>query len=219
MGLREAVVIRRMELESGAIEEALCQIADIEAARVVFNGADTIEELHILALPNKGPKQILRDVESTLMARFGIDVDHKKISIAQLGSNGNGYKKSGSRPKLLSVHTEVTDLNIKVKVDVQLDEKTFVGTAEGIASQSGRLRLAAEAALRAIEDSRLGNFRSSLEDVAVVKLGAATVAVACVTIIAPGDEARFCGSVIVKNSEVDAVVKATLASVNRRFGI
>ena len=67
------------------IEEALAQVAEIKAARVVSSADGVIQEIHVLALPSKAPKQLVRDIESTIMADFGIPIDHKKISIAQLG--------------------------------------------------------------------------------------------------------------------------------------
>jgi acyl-coenzyme A synthetase/AMP-(fatty) acid ligase len=65
------------------MEQALCRVAEIKAARVVASPEGIIQEIHVLALPSKLPKQLVRDIESTLMATFGIAVDHKKISIAQ----------------------------------------------------------------------------------------------------------------------------------------
>ena len=209
----------QIELDREIIEKELCLIADIEAARIVFNGSNVVEELHILALPNKGPKQILRDVESTLMARFGLNVDHKKISVAQLGPNGNGVKSSSSRPKVISINTEIIDLKVKVRVELKIGNRNFIGEAEGIASQSGRLRLAAVATLGAIENYKLNDSKFILEDVVVVKLGGEDVAVSCVAMISSGEEKRHCGSVIVKNNEMDSIVRATLAAINRRFGI
>ena len=77
----ESPVIDREEVQS-----ALCQIAEIEAVRVVSDHDNLIQELHVLASGQKAPRQIVRDIESLLMARFGIAVDHKKISIAQINS-------------------------------------------------------------------------------------------------------------------------------------
>lgn len=209
----------QVELDREVIEKELCLIADIEAARIVFNGSNKVEELHILALPNKGPKQILRDVESALMARFGLDIDHRKISIAQLGSNGNGAKAVTKRPKVISINTEITDLNVKVKVELKIGNRNFIGEADGTASQTGRLRLAAVATLEAIENCKINDCKYILEDVVIVKLGSEAVAVSCVAMVSSGEERRHCGSVIVKNNEMDSIVKATLAAINRRFGI
>jgi len=211
--------VSQVEFDSDTIEKELCLIADIEAARIVFNGSNTVEELHILALPNKGPKQILRDVESALMARFGLDVDHRKISVAQLGSNGNGAKAAFHRPKVISINTEITDLSVGIKVELRIGNRDILGKAEGIASQTGRLRLAAEATLEAVENCKINDSRFILEDAVIVQLGNEVVAVSCVTMVSSGEERRYCGSVIVKNSEMDSIVRATLAAINRRFGI
>ena len=67
------------------IEQALGQVADIRAARVVSSDDGVIQEIHVLASPTKSPKQLVRDIESTIMAQFGIPIDHRTVSIAQLG--------------------------------------------------------------------------------------------------------------------------------------
>lgn len=45
---------------------------------------DQLVEIHILASTERNPKQIARDVQSTLFAVYGMEVDHRIISIAQL---------------------------------------------------------------------------------------------------------------------------------------
>lgn len=217
--LRESMGLDPKEFDREAIEQTLCRIAEVEAARIVVGHANEIEELHVLALPDKGPKQIVRDIESALMACFGLALDHKKISIAQLGVNGNGAKSAVKRIKIGAVNTETSDLKAKVRVELRQGEAQFYGIAEGVASQAERLRLAAEATLRAVEQWTKAEARFSLEGVTIVRLGSEQAAVACISMISSAGEASFIGSAIVKNSENDAVVKATLAAINRRVGI
>lgn len=207
------------ELDLEAIEATLCQIAEVEAARIVSSETNEIEELHVLALPDKGPKQIVRDIESTLMARFGLAIDHKKISIAQLGANKNGAMKNGLRPRLGAVQTEISDMRASVTVQLRSADDVFSGDCRGTATQAGRLRSAAEATLRAIEQWSKSDISFCLEDAVIVQLGQERVAVACVTMVVAGVETRCSGSVVVKAGDDEAVVKATLAAINRRVGI
>ena len=53
------------------IERTLGSIAEIKAARVVASPEGHIQEIHVLALPNKSPKQLVRDIESALAAAQG----------------------------------------------------------------------------------------------------------------------------------------------------
>lgn len=204
-------------LDTEDVEKALCEITDIKAARIVTNGGgNVINEIHILAAPSKGAKQLARDVESALMAQFGMPVDHKKISIAQIG-NGS-IDRDKARPKILTINTEVTGVQAKVTVKLAVGDEQYDGVATGPASQTGRTRLVAQAALSAVEKLVQGSFGFALEDVSIVTLGHEKVAVACVVLVTPLGEQVFSGSAVVKQNEKDSVVRATLDAINRRFG-
>lgn len=43
----------------------------------------TVRDVHVLATTDLSPKQIVRNVESALLARFGVRLDHRAISVAQ----------------------------------------------------------------------------------------------------------------------------------------
>jgi len=199
------------------VEETICQIKEVQAARVVAGNGNEIEEIHILALPGKGPKQLVRDVESALMARFGLPIDHKKVSIAQVG-NGEVTKPQKARPKINSINFELSGVQAKVTVALALDGKECEGAAMGPASQTERRRLVAVATLNAIGEFIEGSYAFALEDVDLVLLGREKVAVCCVSIVTPLEEQMFSGSAIVRQSENDSVVRATLDAINRRFG-
>jgi hypothetical protein len=197
------------------VEETLRQIEDIEAARVVASSGQDIEEIHILASPSKGPKQLVRDIESTLMARFGIPIDHKKISIAQIDRSEVGKDKS--RPKILSINTEISGVHSKTSVILTLNGTQFEGAAEGPASKTGLLRLVALATLNAIEKFAPPSYGFALEDITVISLGREKVAIACVALVTPFGEQTFAGSALVRQNEKSSVVRAVLDAINRRF--
>jgi len=67
------------------LEGSLNQIAGVRAVRIVASPDGRIEEVHVLGLPGKAPKQLVRDIESALMALYGIAIDRRLISIAQIG--------------------------------------------------------------------------------------------------------------------------------------
>jgi len=203
------------------IEEALGQVAEIKAARVVASPDGVIQEVHVLALPTKAPKQLVRDIESTIMARFGIPIDHKKISIAQLGleaASKNGSSPASVRPRLVSINSTVAGVQTQVAVTLEIAGTDFVGRAVGPNSQTGRQRLVADATLDAISQYGDGAYSFGLEDVSVVQLGKERVAVACVTLVSTLGEQSFAGSALVRQNEKDSIVRATLDAINRRMG-
>lgn len=208
------------DLDIEEIENKLCQIKDVRAARIIKGKSNSIEEIHVIAVPDKGPKQLVRDIESTLMAQYGLNIDHKKVSIAQINDSEVllNPKKGAARPKIRSINADVTGLNARVQVVLELNGQEFTGVSEGLASQTGQIRLVANAALNAVEKFVQGPYGFALEDVAILSLGRERVAVACVAVVGSLGEQIFAGSAVVKQSEKDSVVRATLDAINRRFG-
>ena len=204
------------------LEQALCQMQDIKAARIVLDhGGRAISEVHVLALPNKGPKQLVRDIESAIMAQFGVAIDHKKISIAQVGAEAlasDDQSAPGPRPKIVSINNEVHGVRARATVGLEIDDEIYVGEASGPASQTSRGRLVAQACLNAIEQFLPDAYGFALEDVTILPMGRENVAVACVALVSPIGEQTFAGSATVRTNPNDSVVRATLDAINRRLG-
>lgn len=204
------------------IEEALAQVSEIRAARVVTSSEGFIDEIHVLALPSKAPKQLVRDIESTLMAAFGIAIDHKKISIAQLGHEAMPQvpepAKPQARAQIKNINVEVVGVYVNISVALELEGELFVGKATGPASRTGRERLVAEATLDGIAQYLQGAFTFALEDVEIIRLGRESVATACVVLVTSLGEQAFAGSALVRQNDKDSIVRATLDAINRRLG-
>lgn len=64
-------------------ENLLTSLEGVLSARVVTTPLGEVSEIHILAQSGLAPKQIVRNIESALLAQLGLKVDHRKISIAQ----------------------------------------------------------------------------------------------------------------------------------------
>lgn len=98
-----------------------------------------------------------------------------------------------------------------------------IGQATGPAVDGYVLRMAAVAAASAI-DQLLGRgdtwdqpARCFIEHAAVVPLGGCEVAVVVVLLVGAGMAEQLCGSALVVADPRQAVVRATLAAVNRRL--
>lgn len=204
------------------IERTLESVADIKAARVVATPEGVIQEIHVLALPTKSPKQIVRDIESALMATYGLEVDHKKISIAQLGVEAMPPAEESTEParaRIDGINANVSGVHATVTVTLEIEGDLYPGEAAGPASQTGRQRLVAQATLNAVEQYMHGAHSFALEDVTIVQLGRERVAVCCVAHVSPFGEHAFAGSALVRQNEKDSIVKATLDAINRRLGL
>lgn len=207
------------------IENALSQVGEIKAARVVAAADGSISEIHVLALPSKAPKQLVRDIESTIMAKFGVPIDHRKISIAQLGREvltpeaGVPDRPSAARPRIVSINQSVSGVQSAASVTLEIDGREYIGAASGPASQTSRSRQVALAALDAVARYVSEGMTFALEDVTVVQLGREKVAVACVTLVTTYGEQSFTGSALVRQNDKDSIVRATLDAINRRIGL
>lgn len=199
------------------IEQALSQVAEIRAARVVSSDDGVIREIHVLASPEKSPKQLVRDIESTIMAQFGIPIDHRTVSIAQLGRGVERRDARADRARIASVSAEVMGVRASARVSLEFDGEVYFGSAEGPASTTGRRRLIAQATLAAVEQYAEGGFGFALEDVALIALGRERVAVACVMVVTPLGEQAFTGSALARQGENESIVRATLDAINRRL--
>jgi hypothetical protein len=188
----------------------------------VTSPTGTIDEIHVLALPSKAPKQLVRDIESTLMAAFGIAIDHKKISIAQLGHESVPQVVEAAKPyaraQIKSINAEVAGVYVNMSVSLELEGELYVGRATGPGSRTGRERLVADATLDAIAQYLQGAFTFALEDVEIIRLGRESVAVSCVVLVTSLGEQAFAGSALVRQNDKDSIVRATLDAINRRLG-
>ena len=202
------------------IETVLNQIAEVRAARVVASPLGLIEEVHILSSPEKNPKQMVRDVESAIHAAFGIPIDHKKISVAQLGHGHITSAVGGAvaRPRITGIVTDDQGMRISAQVGLEVEGEEYLGASTLPAGASSRVRLVALATLDALEQYAGGLFGMGLEDVSIVQLGHQRVAVSCVSVVNGSGESTFAGSAIVRRNEDDAIVRATLDAINRRVG-
>src|SRR2546426_289571 len=64
-------------------ENLIAGLTGVLSARVVVTPLGEVSEIHVLTLSDMQPKQVVRNVESALMAQLGRRTDPRKISGAQ----------------------------------------------------------------------------------------------------------------------------------------
>jgi hypothetical protein len=158
------------------------------------------------------------------MARFGIPIDHRKISIAQLGRESipdapERVRPSAARPRIMNINASVSGVKASASVTLEIADREYIGMASGPASQTGRLRNIAAAALDAVGQYLGDETTFALEDVTVVQLGREKVAVACISLVTHFGEQSFSVSALVRQNDSDSVVRATLDAINRRLAL
>jgi len=177
-----------------------------------------IREIHVLTDSTRTPKQLVRDVESALQAQFGLELDHKKVSIAQT-TNGKQPKFADSRLKFSDVAISLNGIQARAIVRLKVNGETFEGEASGPSSHHGQIRLISTATLKALESWSHDQVTLVLEDInPSVSMSGQTLVVVFVNMITPKGEDLLSGSAVMKQDLWKAVVNATLDAVNRRLG-
>ncbi|NLZ51919.1 MAG: hypothetical protein GX892_02030, partial [Thermoanaerobacteraceae bacterium] len=107
-------------------ENLIKQIKDIVSAKIITDSGGKISAIHVVSKSGRNPKQIVRDIESTLIAFLGSEIDHKKISVAQI--NNEDELLTEKRLKIQGISTYKTQQNLEVKVLLaDLEGTTFEG--------------------------------------------------------------------------------------------
>jgi hypothetical protein len=207
------------------LEEALRQIPGVRAASVV-TGPDAVPtEVHVLATPGKAAKQVVRDVQSLAMARYDIDIDHRIVSVVQIGEDEPSLEvvrqeaeeeEPSSRPVIAAIMVRSSGGLIEATVSMSVGDTVFEGRAEGAAGHSHRARLVAMATLDAVHEL-LGQ-PCEVESSVVMPVGGRDVAISVLTLMVPrAGEQVLTGSAAVRGDEAEAVARSVLAALNRQL--
>ena len=106
-------------------EDELKRLPGIIAASVV-TGPDAIpNEIHVLAEPGKPPKQVVRDVQSFAMLKLGLDIDHRIVSVVQIGADETAGS-AGVFNKLVDKATGVVMAGFGREEELEADRKGIV---------------------------------------------------------------------------------------------
>lgn len=195
------------------IEETLARLPSVQAVRIVAD-RDRVREVHVLAAPDKAAKQVVRDVQTLVLARFGIDLDRRLISVVQIGPD---RIKADDRPVILGVHEIPEGARTTVAVNLRWHGEEYAGTATGPAALSARLRLVGEAALRAVEKI-IGDDALALDAVGAPSIGMRRIVVVVIVGTGAHGEQTVVGSALSQGDDSECTVRAVLDALNRRIG-
>lgn len=216
------------------LEDSLRLIPGVTAASVV-TGPDAVPtEVHVLAAPGKAAKQVVRDVQSLALAKYDIDIDHRIVSVVQLGDDEvralevpdlRAASASESvdtapepvvRPAIAAITVRSGHGEIEAAVTLAIGEQLFEGSVHGPSGQSHRARLVAAATLDAV--SHLLGQPCEVESSAIVATGSREVALSVLTLMVPrSGEQVLTGAAVVRGDEADAIVRSVLAALNRQL--
>jgi hypothetical protein len=217
-------------------EELIGTLQSVVSARIVpRDDIGGIDAIHVLVTGELTPKQVVRNVESALMAHLGMRVDHRKISVAVT---------SGERQSPVSnvaVEEEVTpdtreapqgrqlyfeDVEIRgsrtkgstCRVTLRTGDMEWVGEADGIESSQSRVELAARAAVAAIKQYQGNRRHWEVRGVRRVDAFDASFAFVVVETWIGREKVLLTGTCEIRESAETASVLAVLDATNRWVG-
>jgi hypothetical protein len=208
---------RVQQLNVGQLEESLCGLKDVYAAKVMLTDAgDEVEEIHLIASQARNPKQIVRDVESLLFVRFHTRIDYRRVSLVQLSAED--LPSYFRRPKLLSVKQDTSNGGLRVEVSlVHADGVEIVGKAQAQSEAPDGCHVAASATMQAVAGLISNPDTLKLQRAQVTSLNGHTVALVHLTWQSAHGLEHLLGATLAEPDVVHGAVRATLDAVNRKF--
>ena len=198
------------------IELIITQVQGVISGRLICEN-DEIVEIHVLADSSRSPKQVVRDIESAVLVKHGLELDHKKISVAQLGEDVPSSPKFETRLQFSSINYSVENGTAATSITINAQNEMYTAAAKGPNTRNNRLRLAATAALSAVEQSLNIDGKLVLGDVQKSTFCEQEVITVAVCFHhANKMEELLLGTAINKGDDLESTVRATLDAVNRK---
>lgn len=207
-------------------EELITSLGGVLSARIVAGRGGEIEEVHVLTNATVQPKQVVRNVESALMAQLGIKIDHRKVSVAQTAEmkpisvlEKEAVTEAASRRKLVFLDLVIESprpRRVSVKVLLRSGGVELEGFEEGVDEARSRVQMAARATVKALE-RELEDGGVVLEGVRVVEAFDRKIVLAAVHGVGGRSSQLLVGTCEVKESTEQAAVLAVLDATNRWY--
>jgi hypothetical protein len=206
-------------------ENLLTSLEGILSARVVTTPLGEVSEVHILAQAGLQPKQLVRNIESALLAQLGLKIDHRKISIAQTAEVKpiEALESAAVRDRVLQRTLLFENLSVapgkrphRLLITVTLSYRGKTETAEEETSDTPRSRV--EAAARsavAVLDRLLTDYSVALEGAKIVEGFDREFAFVAVQGLGGRETILMTGTSEIKESAERAAVFAVLDATNR----
>lgn len=196
------------------VEELVNELQGVASARVVLDDKSNIVELHVLSDETRNPRQIVRDIETVLLVKMGLNIDHKKISVVQFADRPEVQAK---RISLRGISYRLNCGMAEVSVALSLGEAQAEVTVRGPNSLQNQTRLVANATIGSLKEILGGVIDFVVEDVNILNFARREVVLVGVSTISPNGEEMLIGATLARGDIKEAVVKATLDAVNRRL--
>ena len=211
-------------------EALLNSLKGVVSARIVARPGGVLEEIHVLTEGDVQAKQTVRNVESALLAHFGLKIDHRKVSVAQTGDEQGAVVKafegfggrSAERRFLFVTHRVETERGHRVRIAVTVNwaGDQYEGEATGADLLRARLETTAVATLAAIGKAIValigeGEVALSVDGVKIVDAFDGQFVLVAIHAIHGRSITALAGAAAVEDTADRAVILGTLQAADR----
>jgi len=213
-------------------ESLLRTLPGVISAKVVKHDSGGIKEIHLLATTEHAPKQVVRNVESAMLARFGAHVDHRAVSVARTAEESRQPTAPTPAPATApatrsadapgrGIYFEDVEARrsrkrgLSCTVTLRAGAKLYSGEAAGAESGRARGELAATATVNALQGLLAENVTLAFESCITVEATDRAFAFVVVSGRAGRETTYLSGSCEVKDNLETAAVLAVLDATER----
>jgi hypothetical protein len=206
-------------------ENLLTSLEGVLSARVVTTPLGEVSEVHVLAQAGLQPKQLVRNIESALLAQLGLKIDHRKISIAQTaevrpidvvekGAVRDRAMKRAALFESLAVAPGKRPHRVSIAVSLSFAGRTASAEEETSDTPRSKVEGAARAAISVL-DQLLSDHSVALEGAKILEAFDREFVLVAVQGLGGREAVLLIGTAEIKESAERAAVFAVLDATNR----
>ena len=193
------------------LEAAVGSLPSVRGVRVV-TGDQEIEEIHVVSEPAVQPKRLVRDIVTLLFVRFGMRIDHRRVSI--VGGTGQLGTPTSGRPILESVRPDPAAGCLRA--ELRFGDQVITGESP-LDSVASEIKAASSATLDAIGRLLGREGELTAREAQVLAFGGEQVVIVLVHWQTGDRQAVLVGTSLSEQDPLVAAARATLDAVNRRL--
>lgn len=206
-------------------ENLITSLTGVLSARVVVTPHGEVSEIHVLTASDAQPKQMVRNIESALMAQLGLKIDHRKISIAQTADvkpiEALQQEAISTRAKKrvvvfqgLEVRPGQRSHRVLIRVKLSFEDREAEAEEQGTDTMRNRVEAAARAASSCLEELLPDN-SVALEGAQIVEAFDRKFVLVAVHGLGGREAQLLAGTCEIRESPERSAVLAVLDATNR----
>ena len=206
------------------LENLITTLTGVLSARVVATPLGEVSEVHVLTKSDIAPKQVVRNIESALMAQLGFKIDHRKISVAQTADvrpiqalQEEAISERSKRRVVVFKGLEVRPerpQRVQVRVKLAFGEKESQADEVGTDTTRNRVEAAARAAATCL-DALLPDNSIALEGAQIIDAFDRKFVLVAVHGLGGREAQLLTGTCEIRESAERSAVLAVLDATNR----